>query len=58
MSGFLLTLIIGVMLGSGSGCAALGGIISTSIPPSLFSAAYMMTIVSAVFMVLSGGCGL
>ena len=43
------------MLGSGSGGAALGGIISTSIPPSLFSAAYMMAIVSAVFMSLSAG---
>jgi energy-converting hydrogenase Eha subunit H len=42
------------MLGSNSG-AALGGIISTSIPPSLFSAAYMMAIVSAVFMSLSAG---
>jgi positive regulator of sigma E activity len=42
------------MLGSNSG-AALGGIISTSIPPSLFSAAYMMAIVSAVFMALSAG---
>ncbi|MDG7047199.1 MAG: hypothetical protein JRN53_06410, partial [Nitrososphaerota archaeon] len=30
-------------------------IISTSIPPSLFSAAYMMAIVSAVFMSLSAG---
>ncbi len=39
----------------GSGGAALGGIISTSIPPSLFSAAYMMAIVSAVFMSLSAG---
>ncbi|MCL4340146.1 MAG: hypothetical protein M1388_03325 [Thaumarchaeota archaeon] len=39
----------------GSGGAALGGIISTSIPPSLFSAAYMMAIVSAVFMALSAG---
>ena len=45
------------MLGSNSG-ATLGGIISSSIPPSLFSAAYMMAIVSAVFMALSGGCGL
>jgi hypothetical protein len=45
------------MLGSNSG-AALGGIISSSIPPSLFSAAYMMAIVSAVFMALSGGCGI
>ena len=43
------------MLGSGSGGAALGGIISTAIPPSLFSAAYMMTIVSAVFMPFSAG---
>jgi hypothetical protein len=42
------------MLGSNSG-AALGGIISTSIPSSLFSAAYMMAIVSAVFMALSAG---
>ncbi|MDG7036800.1 MAG: hypothetical protein JRN37_08305 [Nitrososphaerota archaeon] len=39
----------------GSGGAALGGIISTSIPPSLFSAACMMAIVSAVFMSLSAG---
>ncbi len=39
----------------GSGGAALGGIINTSIPPSLFSAAYMMAIVSAVFMALSAG---
>ncbi|MEM3855533.1 MAG: type II secretion system F family protein, partial [Conexivisphaerales archaeon] len=39
----------------GSGGMALGGLISTSVPPSLISASYVMVIVSAVFMALSAG---
>ncbi|MEM0287525.1 MAG: hypothetical protein QXG05_05050 [Nitrososphaerota archaeon] len=39
----------------GSGGLALGGLISTSVPPSLISASYVMVIVSAVFMALSAG---